>query len=132
MKRFTFLIIILLLTVGCSQKDVVSFDENSTLVIEKQVSSESVDYEVINEIKDKETVQKVIDLLKGVKWDKNIEVQMEREPDYKLDKTYHIWITPQGNTLELINTNNSYYIRLAQSDSSDLYKLMTGEELESN
>lgn len=133
MKRFIFLIILLLL-VGCGQKDVVSFDDNSPLVIEKQVSSGSEltgDYKVINEFEEKDTVQKVIDILKGVKWQTNVEVDMEREPDYKLNKNYHIWLTPQGDMLEIVNTNNSNYARLSESDSSALYKIMTGEDLES-
>lgn len=131
LKRFIILFIPLLLLVGCGQEDVVNFDEDSTLVIEGLINSKSAaDYELIDEINEKETVQKVVGIFIEAKWDKNIEVQMEREPDFKLNNSYHIWVTPHGDLLEVINTNNSYYTRLSKSDSSGLYKIMTGKELD--
>lgn len=132
MKRIIFLIILLLIIAGCGQKDVVSFDENSKLVIERQVGSESsVDYEVINEIEDEKTVQKVNDIFKGIKWQTNVDVEMP-DPDYRLNRSYHIWITPKGDALEIVNTSNSNYGRLSESDTPRLFKIMTGKELESN
>ncbi|MGG0720152.1 hypothetical protein ABE096_21605 [Robertmurraya massiliosenegalensis] len=130
MKKFILLIILLLFIGGCGQKDVVNFNEDSTLVIESLVNS--ADYEVTNEIKDKETVQKVIDILKGAKWQKNVEVNMESEPDLKLNKIYHIWISPQENILEIIDTNNKNYGSFSKTDSSSLYKILIGKELGSN
>lgn len=118
---------------GCGQKDVLGFDENSAVVIEKRANNElSDDYEVIKEIEDKETVQKVIGILKGVKWQTNMDVDMEHEPDYKLNGHYHMWITPLGDRLEIIRVDDGGFGQLSKSDSAELFRLMTGEELEAS
>jgi hypothetical protein len=127
LKRFILFIILLVSIVGCTQKDVVNFDKDDTLVIEERVGDElSTNYEVINEINDEELVQEVINIFNGAQWETNVEVNMPREPDYKINKNYHIWVTPKGNLMEVVITENSYYVRLSENQSSKLWTLMTG------
>ncbi|MBC5637003.1 hypothetical protein H8S33_09310 [Ornithinibacillus sp. BX22] len=129
MKKLIFLIIILLSISGCSQKDVVNFNKNSTLVIEERVGDESSnDYVVINKIEDDKIVQKVMDIFKSARWETNIDVSLEHEPDYKLNYNYLIWITPKGKNLEIINRDISIYVKLPEEVSSELFELMTGTD----
>lgn len=130
MKKIIFIFFLSLSIVGCSQDDVVNFDEKSIIVIEERVGDElSSDYQVIKEIDDVEVVQKVIDIFNDVRWKTNVEVDMAHAPDYKLNKNYHIWVTPKGNMLEIINTDNSYYVRLPEGTSSELFEILTGTDL---
>ncbi|MHA6253058.1 hypothetical protein [Oceanobacillus sp. CAU 1775] len=129
MKKYILLMILLFFIVGCSQKDEVIFEGSSTLVVEKRFGNESSSsFEVINEISDKDTIQEIVEIFQEIKWETHTEYNMP-EPDYKLATDYHIWITPRGDRLEIININNSYYVRLSAKDSEELFELMTGKEL---
>ena len=128
MKKLIFIFVVLMLSiVGCSQKDVVDFDNNSKLTVEERVGDTN-DYEIIKVIEDEETVQKIIDIFKGVKWDTNTDREMATEPEFRLN-SYDIWVTPNGDRLEIMNRNNSYYVSLSVEDSETLYEIMTGKEL---
>lgn len=118
--------------VGCNQKDVVNFDETSTITIGERVSDESSDeYDVISKIEDEDEVQKIIDIFTDVNWDKNIDIDMDEGPGYKLNKDYEIWVTPENDALEIFNRNNGYYVKLPEDDSSVLFNIITGKQLES-
>lgn len=133
MKRIILLISLLLLVVGCSQKDAINFEGTSTIVIEKRsVGGLSEDYDIVKTIEDKETVQEIVRLFEKVKWQTNVEFEMVRLADYKLNDNYHMWITPQGDGLEIINQENSNYARLSKSESKELFKITTGKELSSD
>ncbi len=115
--------------VGCNQKGVVNFDKNDTIVIEERVGDElSTNYDGINEIDDEALVQEVIDIFNGAQWETNVEVNMPREPDFKINKNYHIWVTPKRNMLEVVITENSYYVRLSENQSSKLWTIITSKE----
>ncbi|MEN2465845.1 hypothetical protein [Ornithinibacillus sp. JPR2-1] len=131
MKKIILIIVLLIIVVGCSQqKNAVNFNKNSTLIVEERLGDEfSINYEVINQIQDKDIVQSIIDILRNVKWETNTDISMEHEPDYKLNEFYHIWVTPNGDKLEIINRDNSYYVSLSEQTSSDLFKIITGEDL---
>lgn len=114
MRKSIILSIILLFSiVGCSQNESVNFDENTTIVVEKRIGDEgSHNYEIINESEDEASIQKIINILAGAKWVTNVEFEMVRETDYKLNSDFHIWLTPKSNMLEIINIDNRYYVRL--------------------
>ncbi|MFD2043399.1 hypothetical protein ACFSTA_03315 [Ornithinibacillus salinisoli] len=122
MRKLIFFLLLLSI-VGCGHQNVVDFDNHSTLTIEKRVEDTNV-YEVINNIEDEDAVQQIMDIFKGAKWETSLDITMATEPDYRLNK-YHIWITPNGDMLEIINRNNSYYVRLSEEDSAVLLKIMT-------
>ncbi|MDQ0352998.1 hypothetical protein J2R98_002859 [Alkalibacillus filiformis] len=132
MKKHIIISIVLVLSiVGCSQKDIINFDKNSTLRVEERTGDElSSNYEVINKIEDEELIQEIIDIFQGIKWETNVDIEMTHEPDYKLNKNNHIWVTPKGNMLEIINRDNGYYVRLQEEASSELFEIMTGKEIE--
>ena len=131
MRKSIILSIILLFSmVGCSQNESVNFDGNTTFVVEKRIGDEdSHDYEIINEIEDEASIQKIINILAGAKWVTNVEFEMVRETDYQLNSDFHIWLTPKCNMLEIININNGYYVRLPNKQSSQLFEIMTGRAL---
>ncbi|MEN2467924.1 hypothetical protein [Ornithinibacillus sp. JPR2-1] len=130
MKKLVFFVVLFLGLVGCSQKDIVNFEENTTLIVEERVGDElTSDYVVINEIQDKDIIQNINKKFRSAKWDTNTDISMEHEPDYKLNDNCHIWITPEGNKLEIIIRNNNYYTLLSEEASSELLKIITNEDL---
>lgn len=129
-KSIILSVILLFSIVGCSQNEGVNFSENIVFVVEKRIGSEdSRDYEVINEIEDEESIQKMMNILKSAKWVTNVDFEMVREPDYKLNENFHVWLTPVDNVLEIINSDNGYYGRLPNNNSSQLFEIMTGGAL---
>lgn len=133
MKRLFFLMLILFSLFGCSNTTEVNFDQDATLIVEERIGDElSSDYQVINEINDPEIVQQFIDIFQDTKWYTDMEGMMGSEPNIKLNKSYHIWITPLGDRLEIINIYKGAYGRLSETESYDLYKIMTGKELKQN
>ena len=77
-------------------------------------------------------IKTVIYILESAPWEENIEVSMEGEPDYRFTLnsiSYAIWITPNGDRLEIIAEGEAKYTKLPLEDSKGLYKLLTGSEL---
>ncbi|WP_246938876.1 hypothetical protein [Bacillus pinisoli] len=73
------------------------------------------------------------ELLLNTNWEKNIEVQMERPPDYRFMNPslfFSFWITPNRKQIETIIEGESVYIKFSEEDSKTLFYLMTGEKLE--
>lgn len=124
-------LIVFIFIAGCSKQVIVTFDVNSTLIVE-QYDESTETYNVINEISDKATVKKVIRILKNNKWEQNIDIEMARESDYRLHEHYEIWITPFGEKLEIINRDLGIYVKLPKDDAAALFNMMTGEELQAN
>lgn len=101
----------------------------SSVVVEERQNDE---YILIKEIILLEEIKTVIELLENTKWEENIKVTMAGEPDYRftLDSiNYAIWITPNGNRLEVIPEGQAKYTKLPIEDSIILFKILTGREL---
>ena len=132
MRKFIFLILFLFFLVGCSESAAVNFDEDATLVIEMQINGKNSDeYKVFGEIATEEIVRRIYEIIEGIKWETNVEYNMPT-PDFEIKDHYHIWITPDGDQLEIMNIENSYFARLSKGESEELYLLMTGTSLSTN
>lgn len=62
-------------------------------------------YTTIKVIEDNNELKTIVDILNHAEWQENIKVEMERPPDYRftLDgSTYSVWVTPNGDRLEII------------------------------
>ncbi|EOD00705.1 hypothetical protein L21TH_1306 [Caldisalinibacter kiritimatiensis] len=136
-KVFIVLFIILLIeTSGCSNEDIIRADR---IVVEKRITETNV-YKPINEIDDKSEIQNVKDILDIINWE-NVMVQMVRFPDYKFyfenfneesqsDRlTYHLWISPNKDKIELVIESKSKYIQLNKEKSIELFKIIVGKKL---
>lgn len=135
-KIFIFFIsVFLVLIVGCSNG---IKNEESKIVVEKQVN-EVDKYKLYNQITDSKDVQKVKDILNNISWE-NAKVSMPHPPDYRFhfedistkNKStgliYELWISPNKDKVELVDSE-SKYVQLNKEKSSELFKIITGINL---
>nr|WP_243864160.1 DUF4367 domain-containing protein [Alkalibacillus almallahensis] len=78
-----------------------------------------------------EKTKQIRELLENAVWDGTSDVDMQYPPNYVLDD-YRIWIHPQQDRIDVINTDNGDYAELDKEESEELYELITGEALGSN
>lgn len=117
------LLSLIIFVVGCHQQAA----EMRTLIIEKQTGIKD-HYKQIKEIKGKDKIETVLDLLLSANWE-NAKVSMHHPPNYKINNLYNIWITPQKNRLEIVIQGKSKYTKLSEKDSQTLYEIMTDKKL---
>ena len=129
--------IFLVLIIGCTN---AIKNEGNKIVVEKRVG-ESDKYEYYNEVKDNKEVQNIKDILNSISW-KNAKVDMVSPPHYKFhfeDTTekqesngliYDLWISPDKGRIELIIDSKSKYVHLDKEKSAELFKLITGKNLD--
>lgn len=126
MEKWFFPTLLFILIVGCNQQNEENFDGASTLTVEESVEDDG-EFEVINEIRDEDTIQIIIEILNNASWETNVDKD-RLPPDYRLNN-YDISVSPQGNNLEIINRDNSNFARLSEEDSETLFEIITGMEL---
>ena len=134
--------IFLVLMVGCTNR---IKNEGNKILVEKRVSevSESDKYENYNEIKDSKEVQNIKDILNSIDWgNAKVKVDMVSPPHYKFhfeDTTekqelngliYELWISPDKGRIELVIDSESKYLHLDKTKSAELFKLITGKNLD--
>lgn len=134
--------IFLVLMVGCTNR---IKNEGNKILVEKRVSevSESDKYENYNEIKDSKEVQNIKDILNSIDWgNAKVKVDMVSPPHYKFhfeDTTekqelngliYDLWISPDKGRIELVIDSESKYLHLDKTKSAELFKLITGKNLD--
>ena len=134
MKKLTILLLVLTI-VGCSQRGV---GNNSALTIYERIDDTSF-YVLMKERKDEGTIQDIINVLSNIEWESNRIKALNKEPNYQLiikesdseigNVEFDVWISSDGNSLEIINRNNDKYIQLSKEESSFLFNKMTGKEL---
>ena len=130
-----FISIFLVLTVGCANW---IKNEGDKIIVEKRVG-EADKYEYYNEIKDNKEVQKAKDIVTSISW-KNAKVSMAHPPDYKFHfedtntkasgVLYELWISPDKGRIELVIDSDSKYVRLNKEVSAELFKIITGKDLD--
>lgn len=137
-----FIAIFLVLTVGCANKikNEEIKNEGNKIVVEKRVG-EADTYEHYNEIKDSKEVQKLKDILDSISWE-TVKVSMAYPPHYKFHfedtnnkasgAVYELWISPYKETVELLFVSSSKYVHLNAKVSAELFKIITGKELDSD
>jgi hypothetical protein len=142
-KIFIFLIsIFLVLTVGCANGTKNESNriknEGNKIIVEKRVG-EADKYEYYNEIKDSKEVQNAKDILDTISWE-NAKASMAYPPHYKFHfedtnskssgVIYELWISPDKGRIELVVDSASKYVHLNKEVSEELFKIITGEELD--
>ncbi|WP_339216305.1 hypothetical protein [Ornithinibacillus sp. FSL M8-0202] len=142
MKKLVLLILVMGISlVGCSQdapnsnsemnlstkERVYSNTWDGNPVIVKQKNSNS-NYELINEIDDREVVNEIIEALDNADWQENIKLDI-RPPDYQFtwnSYEHHVWLNENG-TLELIIVGQSNYVTLSEGASERVFEILTGK-----
>lgn len=121
------LLVALFVIGGCSQKTAEMPDK----VVVERINSENDTYEVIKTVSDKGEISNIIQLAESTKWEHGqIQVSMARQADFKINDTdYFLWITPSGDSFEVVKEAESKYGKLSKGKSEELYFLMTGERL---
>jgi len=131
--------ILLVLIVGCTNR---IKNEGNKIVVETRVE-ESNKYKNYNEIKDSNEVQNIKDILNSISWgNAKVKVDMVSPPHYKFhfdDTTenhelngfiYDLWISPDKGRIELVIDSESKYLHLDKTKSAELFKLITGKNLD--
>ncbi|MFJ8513213.1 hypothetical protein [Lysinibacillus xylanilyticus] len=129
---FFSLLAVLLVTSGCLNEMV-----GQKITVQKRTGEENI-FEDYKEVNQKKQVKKANGIVKNANWE-NKKVEMARYADYQFqfpfknsseDKiaSYLLWITPNGENLEIVTDTNKY-VKLTKQDSADLYEILTGEEL---
>ncbi|MGE7910434.1 hypothetical protein [Lysinibacillus xylanilyticus] len=129
---FFSLLAVMLVTSGCLNEMV-----GQKITVQKRTGEENI-FEDYKEVNQKKQVEKANGIIKNANWE-NKKVEMDRYADYQFQfpfknsnenkiASYLLWITPNGENLEIITDSNKY-VKLTRQDSADLYKILTGEEL---
>ena len=132
-----FISIFLVLIVGCTNGIKI---EGNKIVVEKRVG-ESDKYEYYNEVKDRKEVQSVKNILNSISW-VNATACMAYPPHYKFhfeDTTikqesngliYELWVSPNKDKISLVIDRESKYVQLNKEKSVELFKIITGKNLD--
>lgn len=131
---FISLLGVLLVASGCLNEKI-----GQKITVQKRTGEENI-FEDFKEVTQRKQVKIAIDIVKNANWESE-KVEMAGYADYQFqfpsknnnsseDKiaSYLLWISPNGDNLELV-TDSGKYVKLAEQDSSDLYEILTGEEL---
>lgn len=116
--------------------------EENKIVVEKRVEKrvgEADKYERYNEIKGNKELKRVKNILDNIKWE-NAEVSMTSPPHYKFHfegingnangTVYELWISPSKDKVELVLDSASKYAELNKQVSRELFRIITGKELD--
>ncbi|MFJ7978813.1 hypothetical protein ACIQ1D_00660 [Lysinibacillus xylanilyticus] len=129
---FFSLLAVMLVTSGCLSEMV-----GQKITVQKRTGEENI-FEDYKEVNQKKQVEKANGIVKNANWE-NKKVEMARYADYQFQfpfknssenkiASYLLWITPNGENLEIVTDTNKY-VKLTKQDSADLYEILTGEEL---
>ncbi|WP_088103086.1 inorganic diphosphatase [Halalkalibacter urbisdiaboli] len=145
LKNKLYLALVLLLginLVGCSGSDTNNNqpDEAEEVFKPTKVELTTITVEVRTEegyttlklVNDTDELRTILDILEKADWEENIQVEMALPPEYRFrlnSSNYAIWITPNGDRLEIIIEGEAKYIKLPQSQSEILFEIITGNEL---
>ena len=147
MKRivtFTLFIVFCFALVGCNQEERIKAPkeiqaetpqaehlERRPFTVEER-QGEEYEYKSIKEVVRSDEIETVVEIIENAEWEENIKVDMAFPPEYRFSLgsiTYAIWVTPNGDRLEIIAEGQAKYIKLPIKDSEILYKIITGNEL---
>lgn len=145
MKKVYVLLFVLslsILLVGCNSsnannskaKETPSADDVKTLseksfVVEKRQGEE--EYQVIKEVVKSDEIETAMKIIDNAKWEENTEVSMPLPPEYSfiLDSIkYGIWVTPNGDRLEIVAEGQAKYVKLPLKESETLHEIITRKE----
>ncbi|GAE36656.1 hypothetical protein [Halalkalibacter akibai] len=81
---------------------------------------------------DNAEMKTVEEILENAKWEENVFVSMTTPPEYRFrinSSNYSVWVTPNGDKLEIVIEGEAKYIKLPEKVSDTLFELITGEKL---
>lgn len=89
-------------------------------------------YKTIKVLDSKDELKSVEKILENADWEENIEVSMALPPEYRFSlnsSNYAIWVTPNGDRLEIVIEGEEKYINLREKESDALFELITENKL---
>jgi hypothetical protein len=127
-----YLIAILIITSGC-----MSEMKKQKITIQKRIGEENI-FEAYKEVTQSKQVEIAIEIVKNARWE-NAKGEMARFADYQFQfpfenseakiASYLLWISPNGENLEII-TDSDRYVKLAKKESAKLYEILIGDSME--
>lgn len=97
------------------------------LNIKKRIDTEN-EYENFHVVTDHEKIEKTESILQTIQVE-NMIVDHIYPPNFKINEQYYIWVTPQGDVLEVTNPDKNTYMKLSKEESDKLYEIITDEKL---
>ncbi|MFD1927492.1 hypothetical protein ACFSFY_05360 [Sporosarcina siberiensis] len=145
MKRivtFTLFIVLCFALAGCNQEERIKAPKE---ILAETLQTEHIEmkpftveeregegYKSTKEVVKPDEIETVAEIIENAEWEENIEVEMAFPPEYRFSLgliNYAIWVTPNGDRLEIIAKDQAKYIKLPIKDSEILYKIITGKKL---
>ncbi|TYS17070.1 hypothetical protein FZC78_10615 [Rossellomorea vietnamensis] len=126
---------LIVLLLGCLLLSGCASEGSGSIIVEERKGEDQ--YEEIFKVKDS---HEVIEFLDNLRWQTETQVMMQHLADYRFtikdsgeegDWRYYVWITPDGDKLEMTRESDlsTDYIRISEEDSQYLFNLLTGEHL---
>ncbi|MGF2614547.1 hypothetical protein FZC84_21480 [Rossellomorea vietnamensis] len=126
---------LIVLLLGCLLLSGCASEGSGSITVEERKGEEQ--YEEIFKVKDS---NEVIEFLDNLRWQTETQVMMQHLADYRFtipdsgeegDWRYYVWITPDGDQLEMTRDSDQSndYIKVSEEDSQYLFKVLTGESL---
>jgi uncharacterized lipoprotein NlpE involved in copper resistance len=117
------LILIIFSLVGCSEQ--IEIESEKSLVLQKPINENQGEYEPFKEIKDKEKVETVINILRKAKWKESSD--KSTYPDYKMNNNYSLWVLSPNNNIRVRAESIDKDAFLSDKDSKTFYEIMINE-----
>ena len=97
------------------------------LEIKKRVGTEN-QYGNFHVVTDSTKIEEAKSILQTIQVEKII-VDHMYPPNLKIKEQYYLWVTPQGDVLEVTNPDKNTYTKRSKEGSIRLYESITGERL---
>lgn len=85
-------------------------------------------YENFHVVTDSTKIEEAKSILQTIQVEK-ISVDHMYPSNLKIKEQYCIWVTPQGDVLEVTNPNKNTYTKRSKGESTRLYEIITGKRL---
>ncbi|WP_088103078.1 hypothetical protein [Halalkalibacter urbisdiaboli] len=89
-------------------------------------------YKIVKVIDNAGEMKTVEEILENANWEENVFVSMATPPEYRFrinPSNYAVWVTPNGDKLEIVIEGEAKYIKLPEKVSETLFELITGDKL---
>lgn len=126
---------LIVLLLGCLLLSGCASEGSGSIMVEERKGEDQ--YEEMFKVKDS---SEVIEFLDNLRWQTETQVMMQHLADYRFtiqdsgeegDWRYYVWITPDGEQLEMTRDSDQSndYIKVSEEDSQYLFNVLTGEGL---
>lgn len=120
--------------------DILEIESTGDIIIDIHDGNDKDKYEPFRMLNDSDRFEEVKGVLDNAEWE-NAEVSMSRAGDFRFETidnrdkekrvstTYYLWVSPEGEKVELVDEGRALYVQLSDSESEKLYKLLMGKNL---